>query len=151
MKKFIFPLEKVLRFRTSLLEEEKNQLALLRQELHRIEDEIEDNERQLLESDLKMKEIAAKGTSILELNAMHFKIENTRKYIEGLKFSHRAQQKKVDKQLAVVLEATKDVNGLERLKEKQRAEYDEAAAKEENLIISELVSSKYVREQEENQ
>ena len=33
MKKFVFPLEKVLKYRTSLLDEEKNRLAGLRREL----------------------------------------------------------------------------------------------------------------------
>ena len=148
MKKFVFPLEKVLNYKTAVLDDEKGKLAVLRQELHRIEAEIEENRRQLFENDLHMRETAAKGTSLFELQSMNFQIENTRRHIDGLELSRAVQQRKVDRQLNVVLQATQDVNGLERLKEKQLAEHTEAVRKEENLIISELVGSQYVRELE---
>ena len=146
MKKFIFPLEKVLRFRTSLLDEEKNKLAELRRDVIETENRIEDCRRQMAESDLELKESAAKGTTIQRIQILNFQIDNARKMIEELEKQLKKQQLLVERQLGVVLEATKDVNGLERLKEKQREEYNEAIRKEDDLTISELVSSQYVRD-----
>ena len=51
MKKFLFPLESVLRYKGSLLDEEKNKLNILRAELARIEDAIEENSRPLVARD----------------------------------------------------------------------------------------------------
>lgn len=146
MKKFNFPLEKVLRFRTSLLDEEKNKLAELRRDVIETENQIEDCRRQMAESDLELKESAAKGTTIQRIQILNFQIESARNMIEELEKQLKKQQLLVERQLGVVLEATKDVNGLERLKEKQREEYNEAVRKEDDLTISELVSSQYVRD-----
>jgi len=146
MKKFNFPLEKVLRFRTSLLDEEKNKLAELRRDVIETENKIEDCHRQMAESDLELKESAAKGTTIQRIQILNFQIESARNMIEELEKQLKKQQLLVERQLGVVLEATKDVNGLERLKEKQREEYNEAVRKEDDLTISELVSSQYVRD-----
>ena len=146
MKKFNFPLEKVLRFRTSLLDEEKNKLAELRRDVIETENQIEDCRRQMAESDLELKESAAKGTTRQRIQILNFQIESARNMIEELEKQLKKQQLLVERQLGVVLEATKDVNGLERLKEKQREEYNEAVRKEDDLTISELVSSQYVRD-----
>ena len=146
MKKFNFPLEKVLRFRTSLLDEEKNKLAELRRDVIETENKIDDCRRQMAESDLELKESAVKGTTIQRIQILNFQIDNARKMIEELEKQLKKQQLLVERQLGVVLEATKDVNGLERLKEKQREEYNEAVRKEDDLTISELVSSQYVRD-----
>lgn len=146
MKKFNFPLEKVLRFRTSLLDEEKNKLAELRRDVIETESRIEDCQRQIDASDLELKESAAKGTTIQRIQILNFQIDSARNMIEELEKQLKKQQLLVERQLAVVLEATKDVNGLERLKEKQLEEYNEAIRKEDDLTISELVSSQYVRD-----
>lgn len=146
MKKFVFPLEKVLRFRTSLLDEEKNKLAELRRDVVETENRIADCHRQIEQSDLEMKESAARGTSILQMRMFNFEIDSARRMIAELEKTLKKQQALAEQQLAVVLEATKDVNGLERLRDKQREEYDEAIRKADDLTISELISSQYVRE-----
>lgn len=145
MKKFNFPLEKVLKFRTSLLDEEKNRLAELRRDAAETESRIEDCRRQIKQSDLELKESAARGTTIGRIQLLNFEIDSANRMIEELEKQLKKQLFLVERQLAVVLEATKDVNGLERLKDKQREEYNEAIRKEDDLTISELVSSQYLR------
>lgn len=145
MKKFVFPLEKVLKYRTSLLDEEKNRLAELRRELSEIESQIENCHRQIDSSDDELKQSAAKGTTVMRLQLLNFEIESARRMIEELEKKRQKQLILVERQLSAVLAATKDVNGLERLKEKQREEYNEAVRKEEDLTISELVGSQYTR------
>ena len=143
MKKFSFPLEKVLQYKVSLLQEEKNRLSMLRAELARTEGEIAENTQQLLDSDAQLKNLAAKGTNICTLRSLQFKIDNTRRLLEGLELVRNKQAALVETQLAVVLEANRSVSGIERLKDKQMEIYHEAQQKEEALIIGELVSTKY--------
>lgn len=145
MKKFSFSLEKVLRYKNSLLQEEKNKLGILRAELNRIEKEIEENSRQLFLGDKKLKALAAKGANIMELRSISFQIDNTRQLLEGLETSRLKQERLVENQLSVVLEINQSVSGIERLKEKQLESYHEAQLKEDELTISELISAKFAR------
>ncbi len=145
MKKFSFPLESVLRYKGSLLDEEKNKLNILRAELNRLEDEIAENTHQLILSDQELKSLAQKGCSITALRCISFKIDNTRQLLEDLKASRAKQVQLVEKQLAVVVEVKQSVSGMERLKEKHLESYREAQLKEDELIIGELVSTKYAR------
>lgn len=145
MKKFSFPLESVLRYKGSLLQEEKNKLNILRAELHRIENTIEENSRQLLSSDRELKARAQKGCGIAALRCISFQIDNTRQLLEDLELSRARQAQLVEKQLAVVVEVKQSVSGMERLKEKHLESYREAQLKENELIIGELVSTKYAR------
>lgn len=145
MKKFSFALESVLRYKGSLLDEEKNKLNILRAELNRIEDAIKENSRQLLSSDQELKKRAQKGCDIAALRCISFEIDNTRRLLEDLKTRRAKQTQLVEKQLAVVIEAKQSVSGMERLKEKQLESHREAQLKEDELIISELVNAQYVR------
>jgi flagellar FliJ protein len=58
-----------------------------------------------------------------------------------------AKEAQVENQLAVVIEATKDVSTLEKLEERQLDEYKQAQMKEEELFIEEFVSCERVRKQ----
>lgn len=145
MKKFSFSLESVLRYKGSLLDEEKNKLNILRAELNRLEDEIAENMHQLILSDHELKSLAQKGCSIAMLRCISFKIDNTRQLLEDLKASRAKQAQLVEKQLAVVVEVKQSVSGMERLKEKHLESYRVAQLKEDELIIGELVSTKYAR------
>ncbi len=145
MKKFSFPLERVLRYKDSLLDEEKNKLNMLRAELLRIEDTIAENLGQLLSRDEELKALAKKGCGIAELRCISFEIDNTRRMLDALKVSRARQVQLIEKQLAVVLEVQQSVSGIARLKDKQLESYREAQLKEEELIIGELVSADYVR------
>lgn len=145
MKKFSFSLESVLRYKGSLLDEEKSKLNLLRAELARIDDAMEENLRQLLSCDEKLKALAKKGCGISALRCISFEIDNARQLLDELKISRTRQVWLVEKQLAAVVEARQSVSGIERLKEKQLESYHEAQLKEEALTIGELVSTSYAR------
>ena len=145
MKKFSFPLERVLRYKDALLDEEKNKLNMLRAELLRIEDTIAENLRQLLSRDEQLKALATKGCGIAELRCISFEIDNTRRMLDALKVSRARQVQLIERQLAVVLEVQQSVSGIARLKDKQLESYREAQLKEEELIIGERVSADYVR------
>ncbi|MFV0498338.1 MAG: hypothetical protein ACK5L0_09275 [Candidatus Fimivivens sp.] len=145
MKKFSFPLESVLRYKGSLLDEEKNKLTTLRIELNRLEDEIAKNAHQVMSSDQQLKALAQKGCCVTTLCSISFKIDNTRRLLEDLKASRAKQALLVEKQLAVVVKVKQSVSGIERLKERHLEDYRGAQLKEDALILGELVSTKYAR------
>ena len=55
------------------------------------------------------------------------------------------KQQEIEKQLRVVVEATKDVKTLEKLEEKQLEEYNHQVGKENEQFIEEFVSGQTVR------
>jgi flagellar FliJ protein len=148
VKKFKFSMAQLQNYKEQVLESEKNTLGILRKELR----ELGLQREQLLQLiELKSNEleyIMISGVTPADL-AMR-KLFITAKQQETHETEHRISLKEdeVEKQLNVVIEATKDVNTLEKLEERQLEDYKYAQMKEEELFIEEFVSNQRQRVQE---
>lgn len=149
MKKFTFSLEKLLRYKETLYDKEKNALGTLRAERIAVEQRLEENARQAAEADAGLKQEAARGTTILRLRTFQYQIENARRLEKQYELELIAADERIERQLQVVLELQKEISALEKLREKQRAEYDYDVQREESETIGELVSSRYTRSKAE--
>lgn len=145
MKKFHFSLQKLKDFREQELDRQKNILSLLQADLRRIEEA-----RELLI--VKLKEQAEQLDRVYRLGSTASDIAMRKRYIVTLQQEiHIKEQQAADKraeieaQLAVVVEATKEVKTLEKLEEKQLEEYNHAVSKENEQFIEEFVSGQTVR------
>lgn len=147
MKKFHFTLDKMLRYKDSILEEEKNRLMQIRAEKNAVDTRIEKAEADLVQLDQERCEKASQGISVFELRTYAYHIENTNRHIKALIEEQEKLEKQIAKQLAVVIERTQEVSGLEKLRDKQREEYNQSVMKEEQENIMEMVTSKYIREE----
>lgn len=147
MKKFHFTLDKMLRYKDSILQEEKNKLMQIRAEKNSVDTQIEQAQENMGRLDQERTEKAVKGISVIEMRSYAYNIDNTRRHLKALAQEQEKLARLVEKQLAVVVERTQEVSGLEKLRDKQLEEYNESVMKEEELTVMELVSSKYIREQ----
>lgn len=148
MKKFAFSLQRMLAFKQSLYEKERNALAQLRAQRAALEQKKEDTRRQLFNQDAAFREKAAKGpVGIEDITALSFHRENAEHLIKQLDADIAVLDEAIARQLEVVIQLDRDVKSLEKLREKQLQEYTAAAMKEEQERISELVSSKYIEDQ----
>lgn len=147
MKKFHFTLDRMLRYKDSLLEEEKNKLMQIRAQKNAVDEKIEQAEENMRRLDTERTEKAAAGMSVIEMRGYAYNIDNTRRHLKALAEEQEKLARAVEKQLAVVVEKTQEVSGLEKLRDKQLEEYNQSVMKEEQLNIMELVSSKYIRDQ----
>lgn len=145
MKQFQFTLQKLKDFRGQELDRQKNALAVLRGDLSRIEEAHEE----LLK---KVEQQSEELTRVCSGGAAAYDIAVRKRYIVTLQQEihlkeQQAEQKKleIEKQLGVVVEATKDVKTLEKLEEKQLEEYKISAGKENEQFIEEFVSGQTVR------
>lgn len=148
MKAFVFSLERMRQYKDQLLNREKDLLARLQQEKKSIEVKIEQLEQYRL---LKQKELQQKqqdGMDSKEMGAYQFYMDNTAHLLEQYHKDLAKAGEKVERQLQVVITYSQEINGLDKLEEKQREEYRYKEAKENELQISELVSSKFIREQQ---
>lgn len=146
MKKFQFSLGRMLTYKEQIKTAERNKLAQCN---HR-KNEIEDNIKRLADESealaRKLSDIQKSGTSMQEIKLITFQIENNRAYIEQLKLDLEQAIIAVEKQLKVVVAATQEVEGLEKLKTKQHDEFLYEENKAEQLVVSEFVASKIIRE-----
>lgn len=147
MKKFAFPLERILSYKRSLYEEARNELARLRHERATLEQRRDNTQRQVLEKDAEFHQKAAAGVHMDEVQSYNFYRESAEALIEQLDVAIAAKEVEIERQLEIVIELDKDVKGLEKLREKQWEEYQEDARREENERILEIVSTKYIDDQ----
>ncbi len=149
MRKFSFTLEKMLSYKRSLYERERNELARLRRE--RVERELRKEEvgRQLTVMEAEFHEKASLGVDVAEVQRIGYYRDNADCLIDALNQEIASFDRKIERQLAIVIQLDQDVQGLEKLREKQWGEYQAEAAREEAERISELVSGKYIEAQNE--
>lgn len=146
MKKFQFTLQKLKDFREQELDRQKNALAMLQAELRRIEDARETLIDTLGVQSEQLERVCRLGSTASDI-AMRKRYIVTLQQEIHLKEQQIAQKKlEIEKQLGVVVEATKDVRTLEKLEEKQLEEYRAAEGKENEQFIEEFVSGQTIRQ-----
>ena len=99
-----------------------------------------------------MEEFSTELETVCRQGAQAFEISVRKRYIVTLQQEIHAKdasaarkQEEINKQLGVVVEATKDVRTLEKLEEKQLEDYKAAANKENEQFIEEFVSGQSIR------
>lgn len=145
MKKFQFTLQKLMDFREQELDRQKNALAVLQGDLKRINDRREELTAMVVRYSNDLVAAGSAGVSVAEMAMRKRYIVTLQQEIHECEQRAILKQQEIEKQLAVVVDATKDVKTLEKLEEKQLEEYKAAEGKENELFIEEFVSGGAVR------
>ena len=145
MKKFVFPLERMLEYQVQVLDKEKGILGRFIAERNSLEDKIAQLKKNLskVRTDMAIKE--AEGTTIFVLKSFFSILESGRIQVEELEARLVQVNVRLEQQRQVVTAAAQEVKKLERLKENQLEEYRRAEAKEQQELIIEHVSGEFVR------
>ena len=145
MKKFQFTLQKLMDFRQQELDRQKNTLSALQADLQRIYAEKEQLIKQVEEFSAELETVCRQGAQAFEISVRKRYIVTLQQEIHAKDASAARKQEEINKQLGVVVEATKDVRALEKLEEKQLEDYKAAANKENEQFIEEFVSGQSIR------
>lgn len=145
MKKFEFSLQKLLDFRQQELDRQKNALAMLQADLKRIEEARELLIKKVAEQSEQLERIFTLGASANDIAVRKRYIVTLQQEIHVKEQLEIQKKQEIEKQLGVVVEATKDVRTLEKLEEKQLDEYKAASQKENEQFIEEFVSGNAIR------
>ncbi len=145
MKKFQFTLQKLMDFREQELDRQKNALAALQGDLKKIQDRREELVAMVVRYSNDLVAAGSAGVSVAEMAMRKRYIVTLQQEIHECERRAVLKQQEIDKQLSVVVDATKDVKTLEKLEEKQLEEYKAAEGKENELFIEEFVSGGAVR------
>lgn len=146
MKKFEFTLGRMLDYQKQNLQKEKNIMGQYIEEKNECERQKGQIEAQLELIHSQMDAEIRQGTSIGKLKAYTAMKENGKRQLSGMKHKIELLNTEIERQREIVVEASREVTKLEKLKEKQLEEYRYAEAKEQENIVLEHVSAKYVRQ-----
>lgn len=148
--KFEFTLSRMLSYKEQIQEAEKTKLAELNIVKNGILTRIDEVKVAYHNLSFEMAEAQKKGMSLTELKNYNFQMQNSREYTKQLNQELLHSQIAVDKQLEVLILATQEVEGLNKLKEKQYEDFLYEENKKEELVVSEFVSAKFIRDAAEN-
>ncbi|MCL2633523.1 MAG: flagellar FliJ family protein [Oscillospiraceae bacterium] len=141
MKKFKFSLDKLKKYKEQILEAEKNSLGILRKELNELNDELNALIKLIdLKSD-ELEYIMIKGITPSDLASRKRFITVKQQEAHEMRRLITLKEREIERQLNVVIEATKEVNTLEKLEERQLEEYRHKEMKEQELFIEEFVGN----------
>lgn len=149
MKKFQFSLSRMLNYKEQVETAEKNKLAHCNLVKNQIEEHISVLQGEIKQLSERIAYSTRVGLAGWELRKMTFQLQNNRQYLKQLETELVAAERAVEAQLAVVLAATQEVKGLNKLKERQFEEFMYEENKSEQLIVSEFVTSKLIRQRSE--
>ncbi len=151
MKKFVFSLQRMLAYKESLYEKERNELARLRRERVEVEQRRDDTREQAYAVDREYRrKAAAEGVTADEVAAVDYQRRAAQYLIEQFEVQMKDLDVRIERQLEVVVQLDRDVKSLEKLKEKKWEEYQAEANKEEQERIAELVSMKFIEDSHES-
>lgn len=145
MKRFEFSLNKLMGYKKQVLDREKNNLAHLRMQQQQMQEEKMQLEAKLRHSADEFRELSGKGITVMQITMFKSYHQSLRMQIKELENSIEEMEKKVQRQLGVVIDATKEVSSLEKLEEKQLEEYKFKVQKAEEQFISEYVMNSTYR------
>lgn len=133
-------------YKEQVLEKEKTTLRQLQAEKTKIEVDIENLENHRKAREQEFKE-SKNGLMSSDLMLYKFHSENTRLQLNNLYEELRRAEARIDAQIKVVVAASQEVSGLDKLEEKQLEEYKYLEAKELQEEILEVVAKKSTEEE----
>ncbi len=145
MKRFEFSLNKLMGYKRQVLDREKNSLAHLRKQQQQYMDEKAALEEKLRRSNKEFCLKSEQGMTVMQVSVFKGYHQSLSNQIKELEASIANMETKVQKQLSVVIEATKEVSSLEKLEGKQLEEYNFKVAKAEEQFIAEYVTNSTYR------
>jgi flagellar FliJ protein len=142
MKKFEFSLKKLLNYKEQLLKKEKNILADLRKQLLLLNEEKNDLIRQRRIKNEELNKKILKGLSPQHIALHKSYIDSITEKIANINLNIANLENRIQQQLEVVVEITKEIDSYEKLEQKQFEEYKKVETKQNELFIEEFVSHK---------
>lgn len=145
MKKFSFSLARMMDYEEQILEREKGTMGRLIAERDEMEARCQVIAEQLAQVHREMDQEIRRGTTIYQINAHTAVLKAGKTQLEELKKHILIRNSEIERQRQVVIEASREVKKLEKLKVKQLEEYHHSERKEQEELISEQVSGSFVR------
>lgn len=140
MKKFVFSLEKVLRFHEQELDVKKQELAAIKVSLHELDLQIQQKKLELVQLNQEMSRAIMVGLNARDLAVYKMYFRTAEHQIRQLEEQRADLQIKADEKQESVVQSNQEISGLEKLKDKQLNQYNDSTRKQQELEIEEFIS-----------
>ncbi len=140
MKKFVFSLEKVLRFHEQELDVKKQELAAIKVSLHELDLQIQQKKLELVQLNQEMSRAITVGLNARDLAVYKMYFRTAEHQIRQLEEQRADLQIKADEKQESVVQSNQEISGLEKLKDKQLNQYNDSTRKQQELEIEEFIS-----------
>lgn len=140
MKKFVFSLEKVLRFHEQELDVKKQELAAIKVSLHELDLQIQQKKLELVQLNQEMSRAITVGLNARDLAVYKMYFRTAEHQIRQFEEQRVDLQIKVDEKQESVVQTNQEISGLEKLRDKQLEQYNARTRKQQELEIEEFIS-----------
>ena len=141
MKKFTFPLDKIKQFRQQEEETQKNLLGEMRAELNFLKTQRLELEKIIYQKNDDLRKLYAKGAYPTEIGTLNRFLSVKKAELAQKNLEIERKENEIAHQLEAVMEASREVQKLEKLEEHQLEEYKELERKEQEKFIEEFVTN----------
>lgn len=147
MKKFVFPLDNVLKFKERMADHEKDILNRMRFQLHKIELEIAALQEKYSLSKLSFAKKSAVGITVPEMLVCYSYLKELETEIEKKDLCRQAAELEIAGQMKILIGLTQEQKSMETLKDKQFERYQAQVMKAEEIFIEEFVANGQIRDE----
>ena len=141
MKKFHFPLQKVLEYKEHVQDQEKNTLATMQLEHQKLCDRKRQMEAEYERCKREYLSLCDAGTHAVDVRVRGIYLAELSKQIEQMIIAIEHSQRRLEAQREVLLAVTKEKTSLEKLRGKYLQEYEAQQRKEDERFIGEFVAN----------
>lgn len=145
MKKFAFSLEKVLSFKQQTLDVKRNELAALKMKLQTIEEQIKELNDKFDTENSRMAEQMKIGITANTVLIYKTYLSGITDKMKNLQTAHNQLSAVIEQKETDLIAIKSEISGLEKLKEKQWAEYCKEVQKLQEIAVEEFVNQVRIR------
>jgi len=133
-----FKLQSVLNYRQSLEDQAQQVLttSLLRQK--ELEGTLTGQQQTLDKADIELKQRQQDGMTIAEIDLYESQIYHCRRTIEDIQQRLQRLERRIEEERKELLHAARERQVLEKLKDKQEAEYQQELSRQERVMLDEI-------------
>lgn len=150
MKKFEFTLKKMRDYKRQILEREKGYLLSLYSEYNLLEERNNGLNEDMKNICLKASEDMRKGISVREIQIYEMQKTAIRDEQAQLRIQMSVMESSIEKQRKIVVKISQEVSGLDKLEEKQLADYNYHLTKENEQMVEEFLSFRLMKSKDED-
>ena len=133
-----FKLQSVLNYRQSLEDQAQQQLVATQQQRRDTEARIQARQQAMQSYDQELRRRQQEGLTVAEMELFESRIQDSRRQIEDFREQLRLLDRRIAEQRRQLLAAARERQVLEKLKDKQNAEYQRELSRKERAMLDEI-------------
>ena len=133
-----FKLQSVLNYRQSLEVQAQQVLTASLQQQNELETQLQQQRQNLQQHDSELKQRQQEGLTVAEIDLYESQIQHCRRLIEDFQSRLQQLERQIVSERKELLHAARERQVMEKLKDKQEAEYRQELSRKERVMLDEI-------------